>query len=428
MMRVKIIKPKEELLKPKKLKVCAYAPVSTDSLRQEDSLDNQATTYERLIKSNLNYEFAGVFADQGISGYSENRPAFQSMIERAKSGGIDLIITKSVSRFARNTVTVLKVARELKELGIGIFFEEQNINTLSGDGEMMLAVLSSFAQEESRSMSENNKWSMKKKFERGEVMLNTTRFMGYDKDEYGDLVINQEQAEIVRRIFEMYLGGMGVFKIAAQLNSESLPSLMGGKWHEGTIRGMLTNEKYKGDCILQKYYTPENRRNSTVRNSGEVQSYYIEENHPAIVSKEDWDRVQQIMQERKDRRRIAANGVAKYKNRYPLSSMLICPHCGKALRRRQVHNKKIEWWCSTYMQEGKSTCKGVKISDEEASKQNILEPTVIEEVRIDGKKYYGYTRKTDYDKGIRNQPNTPENKNGSILPRVHRPRRAAIKL
>ncbi|MBB2481051.1 recombinase family protein [Bacillus sp. APMAM] len=427
-MLIKIIKPKDELLKSKKLKVCAYARVSTESLKQEDSLENQTTTYERLIKSNPDYEFVGVYADQGISGYSENRSAFQSMIARAKIGEIDLIITKSVSRFARNTVTVLKVARALKELGIGIFFEEQDINTLSGDGEMMLAVLSSFAQEESRSMSENNKWSLKKKFERGEVLLNTTRFMGYDKDEYGDLVINQEQAKIVSRIFNMYLGGMGVFKIAAQLNSENIPSLTGGKWHEGTIRGMLTNEKYKGDCILQKYYTPENRRNSTVRNNGEVQSYYIEENHPSIISKEDWDRVQQIMQRRKEQRRIGVNGTDKYKNRYPLSGMLICPHCCKSLRRRQVHNKKIEWWCSTYMQEGKSTCKGVKISDEEVAKQNITEPTVIEEVKIDGKKYYGYTRKTDYDKGIRNQPNTPENKNGSLLPRVHRPRRTAIKL
>ena len=170
-MRVRVIKP--IAAKEKKLKVCAYARVSTDSLKQEDSLENQTTTYKRIITSNPAYEYVGIYADQGISGYSENRPAFQSMIEKARTGEIDLIITKSVSRFARNTVTVLKVARELKELGVGIFFEEQNINTLSGDGEMMLTVLASFAQEESRSMSENNKWTMKKKFERGEIMVNT---------------------------------------------------------------------------------------------------------------------------------------------------------------------------------------------------------------------------------------------------------------
>lgn len=427
-MLVKIVKPKVENLKYKKLKVCAYARISTDSLKQEDSLENQISTYERLIANNPDYEFIGVFSDQGISGYSENRPAFKSMIERAKNGEIDLIITKSVSRFARNTVTILKVVRELKELGIGVFFEEQNINTLSGDGEMMLAILASFAQEESRSMSENNKWTMKKKFERGEIMINTTRFMGYDKDEYGDLVINQEQAKIVFKIFNMYISGMGMFRITSQLNNENIPTLTGKKWSEGTIRGMLTNEKYKGDYILQKYYTPENRRHSTIRNNGEVQSYYIEENHPAIVSKEDWDRVQQIILKHREQRKIATDGTEKYKNRYPLSGILICPHCGKNLRRKQVYNKKIEWWCSTYIYEGKSACKGIKISDEEVSIQNITEPTVIEEVKIDGKKYYGYTRKTDFDKGIRNKPNIPENKDGSILPRVYRPRRTAIKL
>lgn len=198
--------------------------------------------------------------------------------------------------------------------------------------------------------------------------------------------------------------------------------------YAGTLRGMLTNEKYKGDFILQKYYTPENRRNKSVKNKGAVQSYYIEENHPAIISKYDWEKVQLILQRRKLQRRIGANGTDKYKKRYPLSGMLICPYCSKTLRRKQVHNKKIEWWCSTYIKEGKSACKGVKISDAEASKQNITESTVVEEVVINGKKHYYYTGKTDYDKGIRNKPDSPENKDGGILPRVHRPRRTAIKL
>lgn len=227
-MRVRVIKP--IAAKEKRLKVCAYARVSTDSLKQEDSLENQTSTYERIITSNPTYEYVGIYADQGISGYSENRPAFQSMIEKARAGEIDLIITKSVSRFARNTVTVLKVARELKELGVGIFFEEQNINTLSGDGEMMLTVLASFAQEESRSMSENNKWTMKKKFERGEIMVNTRRFMGYDKNEYGELIINLEEAKIVQGIFNMYLQGIGSFKIAAKLNEEGVQTITGKKW------------------------------------------------------------------------------------------------------------------------------------------------------------------------------------------------------
>ena len=195
-MRVKVINKRPASVLQKK-RVCAYARVSTDSRRQEDSLENQIETYERLITGNPEYEFIGVFADQGISGYCENRPQFQRMMEKARAGEIDLIITKSISRFARNTVTVLKFARELKKQGVGIFFEEQNINTLSGDGEMMIAVLASFAQEESRSMSENNKWSIQKKFERGEVMITTSRFHGYDKNEYGDLIVNRKEAEIV---------------------------------------------------------------------------------------------------------------------------------------------------------------------------------------------------------------------------------------
>jgi len=425
-MRVRVIKP--IAAKKKKLKVCAYARVSTDSLKQEDSLENQTSTYKRIITSNPAYEYVGIYADQGISGYSENRPAFKSMIEKARAGEINLIITKSVSRFARNTVTVLKVARELKELGVGIFFEEQNINTLSGDGEMMLTVLASFAQEESRSMSENNKWTIKKKFERGEIMVNTKRFMGFDKNEYGELIINSEEEKVVKRIFDMYLKGAGSFKIASCLNAEGVRTVTGGQWNQGTIIGMLKNEKYKGDCLLQKYFTPENTIGKRIKNNGEVQSYYIEQNHPAIISVEEWDRVQKIISERKKKRRISEGEDSKYQNRYPLSGMLICPYCEKTLRRKQVHNKRIEWWCSTYITKGKSTCKGISITDEIASKKNITEQTVIEEVMIDGEKHYSYTSKADYDRGIRNEPDAPTTKNGSLLPRVNRQRRTAIKL
>ena len=216
-MRVKVINKRPASVLQKK-RVCAYARVSTDSRRQEDSLENQMETYERLITGNPEYEFIGVFADQGISGYCESRPQFQRMMEKARAGEIDLIITKSVSRFARNTVTVLKFARELKELGVGIFFEEQNINTLSGDGEMMIAVLASFAQEESRSMSENNKWSIRKKFERGEVMITTSHFLGYDKNEYGDLIVNRKEAEIVSLTFDLYLLNVGSSRIGELLD------------------------------------------------------------------------------------------------------------------------------------------------------------------------------------------------------------------
>lgn len=351
-----------------------------------------------------------------------------SMMEKARAGEIDLIITKSISRFARNTVTVLKFARELKELGVGIFFEEQNINTLSGDGEMMLAVLASFAQEESRSMSENNKWSIRKKFERGEVMITTSRFLGYDKNEYGDLIVNRKEAEIVSLTFDLYLLNVGSSRIGELLDYLGVKTVTGTTWESGTINGMLCNEKYKGDFHLQKYYTPENKRNHTRKNNGEVQSYYISENHEPIVSPEVWEKVQEVREQRKRDRNIGQDSTMKFQNRYPLSGMLICPYCGKTLRRRQVYKKKIQWLCSTYIEKGVKACKGIRIDDAELQGLNIAEQTVIEEVVKNGKKHYCYTSKADFDCGIRNSTVSAEIKDGSVLPSVNRPRRTVIKL
>ena len=425
-MQVKIIQAISPSTKNKK-RVCAYARVSTDSRSQEDSLENQMAAYERLITGNPVYEFAGVYADQGISGYCESRPQFQKMMEAVRAGEIDFIITKSISRFARNTVTVLKFVRELKSLGVGIFFEEQKINTLSGDGEMMLAVLSSFAQEESRSMSENNKWSIQKKFARGEMMINTTRFCGYDKNDYGDLIINPKQAEVVRLGFDLYLLNVGTDRIGKLLTYLKVPTIAGGKWDGGIINGMLSNEKYKGDVHLQKYYTPPDKRNQTVRNKGEVQSYYISENHEPIVSPEIWEMVQEMRELRKKERNIGQDGTKKFQNRYPLSGMLICPYCGKALRRRQVYKKKIQWLCSTYIEEGKQACQGIRVDDEEVSGRNIIEKTVIEEVVQNGKKHYRYTSKTEFGRGGRSDHST-EAADGSVLQGIDRPRRTVIKL
>lgn len=422
-MRLRRIEPIEA--KGKKQRVCAYARVSTDSIEQGESFENQVITYERLIKSNPEYEFAGVYADQGISGTSEKRPEFQRMMEDCGNGKIDLIITKSISRFARNTTIVLNYTRELKQLGIGVYFEENNINTLSAEGELMMTVLASFAQEESRSISENNKWSIGKRFERGEGMINTTRFMGYDKDETGDLVINKVEAKIVRRIFEMYLSGEGCHRIAKILNDEGIKTITGSKWHSSTIKGMLINEKYKGDFHIQKYYTPEGKRNHTVKNNGEVKSFYVSENHPAIVSEEEWQQVQELMQYHKEQRNIQSGN--KYQNRYPMSRMLICPHCGKSLRRRYVYNRKVEWICSTYIQEGKEACKGIRVRDELLTGLSFTEPMVVEEVIENGEKHYDYTSKRAYDNGKRAADRNKE-KGRSVLPRVNRSRRTVIEL
>ncbi len=290
-MRVRIIEPVKKQ-ENKKKRVCAYARVSTGSDAQGESLENQIQYYENLISNNPDYEYAGVFADRGITGTTDNRPEFQRMLNLAREGKIDLIITKSISRFARNTAIMLQVVRELKDIGVEIIFEKENIKTLLGDGELMLTVLSSFAQEESKNVSDNLKWRVKKKFERGELIINTTRFLGYDKDEYGDLVINPKEAEIVKRIFEDYLKGKGTFTIAKELNEENIPTVAGGRWQESTILNILKNEKYKGDAILQKYYTPDHLRKVSVRNEGVIDSYYIEDNHSPIVSREMWEQVQ----------------------------------------------------------------------------------------------------------------------------------------
>lgn len=226
----------------------------------------------------------------------------------------------------------------------------------------------------------------------------------------------------------MYLGGAGSFIIAAKLNEEGIPTATGTTWKYNTITNMLKNEKYKGDYLLQKYYTPDGEIRKFKVNNGEVKAYYIKDNHPAIINTGDWDKVQEIMEDRKKERSIGTGGTEKYANRYPLSGMLVCPYCGNTLKRTQGYKKRIEWRCSTYIKEGKKACKGVKINDGVVSKKNFTVPTVIEEVIINGEKHYSYTSKTDYDRGAPDKAGATASKDGSVLSSVHRPRRAAIKL
>lgn len=429
-MRVRIIEPTLKVQNQKK-RVCAYARVSTDSEKQEESLENQIQYYENLISANPDYEFIGVFADRGITGTTEERPEFQKMLQIARNGKVDLIITKSISRFARNTAIVLETVRELKLLNIEVRFEKENINTLSGDGELMLTVLSSFAQEESKNVSDNIKWRMRKKFQQGEMIINTKRFLGYDKDEYGDLVINPKEAEVVKRIFNEYLNGKGCFTIAKGLREEGVPTVAGGTWRDSTILRILKNEKYKGDALLQKYYTLDHLRKKKVKNNGEVESYYIEDDHVPIVSREEWETVQEEIKKRAKKKGIILGDTKKYKRRYPLTGMLYCSKCGSSLRRRTWNTKhsckKIVWQCSNYVKNGKNACRGTSIDDEVISKLNIKEETVVKEEFRNGKKYYSYTSKIQ-----QNQHSTigkvTEKENGCILQGINRPSRTVIKL
>jgi site-specific DNA recombinase len=394
-MRVRIIEPIKPLI-PKRKRVCAYARVSTASEAQGESLENQTIYYKKLIEDNPDYEYVGVFADQGITGTKDERPEFKKMLALARAQKIDIILTKSISRLARNTIIVLEIVRELKTLGVEIVFEKENISSLSGDGEFMLTVLSSFAQEESKNVSENLKWRYRRKFEKGELAINATRFLGYDKDEYGNLVINQSQAEIVERIFNDYVGGKGTFVIAKELNDEGVLTVAGGKWHSTTILNILKNEKYKGDVKLQKTYVKDYLTKKKYINHGEVDSYYIENNHPPIVTKEIWEEAQQLLRLRGETKGNKRTGKEKYQNRYPLTGMLICSKCGATLLRRtwnsKLNCKKIVWQCSTYINEGKNSCTGTVIEDAVVSQVNIQHRTVVKEVFRNGQKYYSYSR------------------------------------
>lgn len=394
-MRVRIIAPKVKSLDKRK-RVCAYARVSTDNFKQGESLENQLQYYKNLIKNNPKYEFVEVFADNGITGSSSNRSEFQRMLQECREGRIDLIITKSISRFSRNTILMLETVRELKELGVDVRFEKENINILSGDGELMLTVLSAFAEEEGRNVSEYLRWSFRNKFKRGELVINTNRFLGYDKDGNGNLVINEAEARIVKKIFEEYLAGKGASKIAKELNAEGVKTVGDRRWHDSTILQILKNEKYKGDVLLQKYYTPTNLKKISKRNDGTLDSYYIEKNHPAIVSEDLWSKVQVELKRRAAEKGSAPGKEGKY-NRYPLTGMLYCSKCGYPLKRRTWNSKssykKIVWQCSNYVMNGKNACEGTKIEDSIASKANIKEKTIVKEADKNGEKHYVYTSK-----------------------------------
>lgn len=269
-MRIKVIKPTKAVHQQKK-KVCAYVRVSTDSLQQEDSLENQTTYFKGFITANPEWEFVGIYSDQGISGYKENRPGFQKMIEDARAGNIDLIVVKSISRFARNTETVLKFTRELKSIGVGIFFELQNINTLSGAGELMLTILAAFAQAESEGASANAKMTYKRKFESGIPAHGLESTFGYKANAQGDIVVDEEKAAVVRQMFDLAEQGIWPSKIKQYLNKNGVPGCAGGDWDDTAVFRVLHNVSYKGDLILQKTYRDSRRKQR--KNEGQVDQW-----------------------------------------------------------------------------------------------------------------------------------------------------------
>lgn len=284
------------------------------------------------------------------------------MIEDCKARKIDMVITKSISRFARNTLDTLTYVRLLKDLGIEVFFEKENIKTLDSKGEVLLSILSSLAQDESRSISENSTWGIRRRFEQGKLHINHTKFLGYDKDKNGNLVINPKQAKIVKRIYEDFLDGKGANRIARDLENDGTLNWNGkAKWYEGSIRKMLTNEKYKGDALLQKTYTVDFLSKKRAANNGEVPQYYVEDSHPAIIDKEMWEAVQLEM----ERRRNFALKYGIQKLEYattdnPFAGRVICGTCGRVFGRKVWNStseklRRIVWQCN-----GKYLGKGEK--------------------------------------------------------------------
>ncbi|WP_420067840.1 recombinase family protein [Streptococcus suis] len=335
-----------------KLRVAAYCRVSTDQDEQQSSYENQVRHYQDYIAQQDDYDLVDIYTDEGISGTNtKKREGFNCMIADCREGKIDRILVKSISRFARNTLDCIKYVRELKELGIGVTFEKENIDSLDAKGEVLLTILSSLAQDESRSISENATWGIRKRFERGEVQVNATKFMGYDKDEDGKLIINPEQAQVVRDIYDMYLDGYSPELIARHFNKEGVKGWSGkANWCPGAILKMLQNEKYKGDALLQKTYTVDFLTKKRIVNDGQVNQYYVEDSHEGIIDEETWETVQLEIARRKNyREEHQLKFYIMQSEHNPFTTKVFCGACGSAFGRKNwatSRGKRKVWQCN----------------------------------------------------------------------------------
>ena len=331
-----------------KIRVAAYCRVSTDHEDQEGSFRNQVDYYTNLINNNPDWVMVGIFADEGISGTgTKKRSGFMDMIAACENHEVDLVITKSVSRFARNTADSLKYSRKLKSLGIPVIFEKEGVNTMDKSGELMFTILSSLAQEESRNISENTAWGIRSKFQQGIPHLNTESLLGYDKDADGNLVINEEQAKTVRRIYREFLEGWTPSEISRRLNKEGVPGVHGeAKWHSCTITRMLQNEKHVGDLLMQKTYTADFLTKTQAENRGELEQYFIKDDHEAIIDRESWEAVQLELERREDFRKRHGIHTTGSSTEDRFFSKVFCAKCGgKFIRRYWKGNRSVFWKC-----------------------------------------------------------------------------------
>lgn len=356
-------------IKPK-LKVAAYCRVSTDSDEQATSYEAQMEHYTNFIQKNDEWEFAGIFADDGISGTNtKKREEFNRMIEECMAGSIDMVITKSISRFARNTLDCLKYIRQLKEKNIPVFFEKENINTMDSKGEVLLTIMASLAQQESESLSKNVKMGLQFRYQNGEVQVNHNRFMGYTKDENGHLIIEPSEAKIVKRIYLEYLQGASLKQIGEGLEADGILTAAGkAKWHPETIKKILKNEKYIGDALLQKTYTVDVLSKKRVKNNGIVPQYYVENNHEPIIPRDLYMQVQEEMLRRANLHSGEERKKRVYSSKYALSSIVYCSKCGDIYRRIAWNNRgkhSIVWRCVSRVEHGPGCCDAPTIKETE---------------------------------------------------------------
>lgn len=349
---------------PTKKRVAAYARVSSGKDAMLHSLSAQVSYYSNMIQQKNEWSYVGIYADEAITGTKDRRVEFNRLIQDCTDGKIDMIITKSISRFARNTVTMLEVVRKLKNINVDVYFEKENIHSISGDGELMLTILASFAQEESRSVSENCKWRIRKGFEQGEL-INLRFLYGYRINK-GKIEIYEKEAEIVRMIFDDYLNGEGCTRIANKLRKMNVDKLRGGMWNSERVVDIIKNEKYTGNALLQKKYVKDHLSKKLVRNKGILTQYYAEGTHPAIIDIKTFETAQKIMEANRTKFRGKCGG-----NGYLFTSKIECGICGKNYRHKDREGKTT-WVCANHIKYGNSRCV-VKPLNEEKLKKLINE-------------------------------------------------------
>lgn len=361
MARITKIEATPSLAVKKKVRVAAYARVSTRSDEQLLSLETQKEHYDKFINANPEWEYAGLYYDEGISGTKvEKREGLLSLLKDCEDGKIDRVITKSISRFSRNTTDCLEMVRRLASLNIFLYFEKENIDTEHMSSELMLSILSSIAESESRSISENEKWSITKRYQNGTFIIGYPPF-GYDNVDR-KMVIVPEEAAIVKEIFAMVINGMGSYVIAKELNKRGIRTKKNGKWGSSSVKGLLHNEKYTGDVIFQKTYTDDNFNRHT--NYGEKNMYLYKNHHEAIISHEVFDQAAAAMEQRAKEKSIEI-GHEKYQNRYAFSGRILCGDCGAPFKRRQHYKPSgayVAWACRTHL-EDKKACSMMFIRD-----------------------------------------------------------------